>query len=80
MSKHNIISVIDATKSIKGCKAIFIITDMNDMINIMGYIDYISKSEATYDDMIERYHSLDKKAMLIGSYADGGDVGVQYSL
>ena len=76
----NVVSIEDAMKSIRGCKAIFIITDLNDNVDIKGYIFYISRSEDTYSELIEKYQGLTEKAMLIGSYESGGSVGVQYKV
>ncbi len=79
MARENkIISVDEATNSLKREKAIFVITDMNDYVNIMGYICYISKNEDTYDELINKYHKLGKEGkqvMLIGSYESGGCYG-----
>ncbi len=74
-------SVEEATDLLRREKAIFVITDMNDYVNIMGYICYISKNENTYDKLIDKYHKLGndgKQVMLIGSYESGGVTGVQY--
>ena len=71
----------NTTNSLKREKAIFVITDMNDYVNIKGYICYISNNEDTYDELIDEYHKLGKEGkqvMLIGSYEDGGVTGVQY--
>ena len=38
----DIVSIDDAMKDIRGCKAIFIITDLNDNVDIKGYIFYIT--------------------------------------
>ena len=76
-----IISINKATKSLNKEKAVFVITDLNDMVNIKGYIAYISKSTETRDKMVEYAREMSnsgKQTMLIGSYENGGAIGVQY--
>ena len=78
-----VVSVNDATGSLKNEKAVFVITDMNDYVDIMGYVAYISKSRKTYKRMLDIFRNIGaegKKAMIIGSYEDGGAVGVQYEV
>ena len=70
-----------ARKRIPRKKALFIVTDMSDMSNIQGYISYISESENSYDELVEALHrerNSDQMAMIIGSYENGGAIGVQY--
>ena len=79
----SIITVEDATNSLKNKKAVFVITNLNDMVNIMGYIEYISDTEETYDKMVDIYRKISqsgRQAMLIGSYGNGGAIGVQYEV
>ncbi|MBQ7558090.1 MAG: hypothetical protein IJT00_08500 [Lachnospiraceae bacterium] len=75
------ISLSEARKEIPKMKALFVIQDMTDMSNIQGYITYISESENSYDELINELNKLRKKnmnAMVIGSYENGGAIGVQY--
>ena len=79
--RKKVISIIDARQEIEGNKAIFVITDENDMVNLKGYIDYISKDRTTYNTMLDRFHQLGDMgidAMLIGNYENGGDFHVKY--
>jgi len=77
--KQQLSTLTEATKSLKKEKAIFIITDRTDMQNICGYIAFVSSSRDSYSELVKKYQSLKGvEAMLIGSYEDGGAVGVQY--
>ena len=81
--KHDIISLSTARTRIPKKKALFIVMDMSDMSDIKGYIACISDSTDSYNDLIEEYNhtkSQKKQAMIIGSYENGGAIGVQYEV
>ncbi len=79
----DIISLKCARTRIPKMKAIFVIQDMSDLSDIQGYISYISEAEDSYDDLIKEYRNFkrqNQQAMVIGSYENGGAVGVQYDI
>ena len=81
--ENTIISLNDARKRIPKMKALFVVNDMSDMSNIQGYISYISDNEDSYNDLINELYKVkrdNKQAMIIGSYENGGAIGVQYSM
>ena len=81
--KKNVTSLDDARKNIPKMKALFVVNDMSDMSNIQGYISYISDDEDSYNELIQELHRVkrdNKQAMIIGSYENGGAIGVQYSM
>ena len=78
-----LISLKDARRTIPKMKALFVIADMSDMSDIRGYISYISESEESYHDLVRELHKVkgeNRQAMIIGSYENGGAIGVQYSM
>ena len=83
MDNTNRMTLEAARKEIPKMKALFVIQDMSDMSNISGYILYISESESSYDELIRELNKIKKEnvnAMIIGSYENGGAIGVQYSM
>ena len=80
--ENTIISLEDARKSTHKTKALFVVNDMSDMSNIKGHISYISDDEDSYNDLIYELHKIkraNQQAMIIGSYENGGAIGVQYN-
>ena len=80
---RQLISLEDARKTLKKSKAIFIIDQETDMQDIKGHIVYVSQSIDTYDELIRQFneHKMNsERAMVIGSYENGGAVGVQYTV
>ncbi|MBR2215548.1 MAG: hypothetical protein IJ849_07305 [Selenomonadaceae bacterium] len=62
-------------------KKIFIVTDMANMSDIKGYLYMVSEDITSFDDLCqERYKLYDKgiQSIIIGSYENGGAIGVQY--
>ena len=81
--EKTVTSLDDARKIIHKMKALFVVNDMSDMSNIQGYISYISDDEGSYNELIQELHKVkrnNKQAMIIGSYENGGAIGVQYSM
>ena len=81
--EKTVTSLNDARKNIPKMKALFVVNDMSDMSNIKGYITYISDDEGSYNELIQELHRVkrdNKQAMIIGSYENGGAIGVQYSM
>lgn len=83
LEKSETISLEDARSKVPKQKAVFVIEDMSDMSNIRGYISCISENEDSYQALISEYNRIkhqDKQAIVIGSYENGGAIGVQYSI
>ena len=79
----DIISLNIARTRIPKKKALFIVSDMSDMSDIQGYISCISDGTDSYDALIEEYNRIKeqkKQAIIIGSYENGGAIGVQYEV
>ena len=64
-----------------GCKVLMINLDISDMNNITGEIAYVSENKDTFDNIFEeqkKYESETCLTMVVGSYKDGGALGVLY--
>lgn len=82
-NNRKIISLNVARTQIPKKKAVFVIQDMSDMSDIQGYISFISDGADSYHALIDEYNKVKKQsqqAMVIGSYENGGAVGVQYNV
>lgn len=79
-------SIEDAQNLLKHKKGLFILVGTEngtiDMDNLKGYIAYISDTKASFSELLNEYGRVKKKqqAIVIGSYKDGGAIGVQYQL
>ena len=64
-------------------KKLFIITDMSDIANIQGYIFAVSMNDSSFGELLDIDKKIQKdghQTILIGSYENGGAIGVQYEL
>lgn len=79
---NRIISLDDARSGLSRQKGVFVVEDMSDLANIRGYIAFVSSSSDTYNELIRVFNEYKKhqQAMIIGSYENGGAVGVQYEM
>ncbi len=79
---NRIISLDDARRGLSKQKGVFVVEDMSDMSNITGYVAFVSNSTDTYHELIRVFNNYKKhqQAMIIGSYENGGAVGVQYEM
>ena len=83
INKPNIITLNEARKQYPQSKLIFIVEDMSDMSNIKGIVFMVSDSDESYDELCEEEEKLlrdGKQTMIVGSYENGGAVGVQYEI
>ena len=79
----DIISLNTARTRIHKKKALFVVSDMSNMSDIKGYISCVSDGSDSYSDLIEEYNNTkneEKQAIIIGSYENGGAIGVQYEV
>ena len=71
----------DIEREYSNCK--YILINYGDLQDPAGYLYCISESADTFDDISREIYNLTKKAtqcMLLGSYENGGAVGVQYEI
>ena len=62
-------------------KILFIVTDMSNISDIQGYIFMVSNSSSTFEDLCNEDTRLQRegfKTIILGSYENGGGIGVQY--
>ena len=68
-------------KEYKNCK--YILLNYGDIQSPMGYLYCVSDSADSFDDISREIFELSSKGvqcMLLGSYNNGGAVGVQYEI
>ena len=61
----------------------FVVTDMSDISDIKGYIFAVSMNDSSFAELLDVDREIQKdgqQTMLIGSYENGGAIGVQYEL
>ena len=71
----------DVENEYKNCK--YIITDFSDLQNIEGYLYCVSDSADSFKEICKINYDLSgkgRKSILLGSYNNGGAVGVQYEV
>ena len=76
-----VMSITEAQDMLDHKKALFIIEPPIDLSGLRGYIAYVSPSSETLSELVAKYHNAQRNnmnAILIGSYEDGGAIGVQY--
>ena len=72
---------IDVQNVYKNCK--YILVDYNNLEDIKGRLYCISKSKESFKEITRLNFELSKKgikSILMGSYNDGGAIGVQYEV
>ncbi|MBR5420433.1 MAG: hypothetical protein IK115_04725 [Lachnospiraceae bacterium] len=65
----------------KNCK--YILLDFGDLQEPEGYLDSVSESADSFDEISERAYQYSRqgvKCILLGSYNNGGGIGVQYEI
>ena len=71
----------DVEREYSNCK--YILKDYGDIQNPNGFIYCVSDSNDTFDEICQMIYDLTKdgvQCMLLGSYNNGGAVGVQYEI
>lgn len=79
----NIMPIYDAREKYCGSKAVFVVTDMSDMSEIQGCVCAISSDSDSYSELCEFNNKLKSEGIqtiIIGSYENGGSIGVQYEV
>ena len=81
MDEKQIVSLDEARKKYPKTKKLFIITDMSNLSDIKGYIFAVSMNNSSFNELLEADKQMQKngcQTILIGSYENGGAIGVQY--
>ena len=64
-------------------KVLFLISDMSDMSDIQGTIFMVSEDNSSFSELCDendRLKEQGKQTIIIGSYENGGGIGVQYEM
>lgn len=81
INDKRIISLDMARNEYPKTKKIFVITDMSNFADIKGYLYMISEDNNSFQDLCsENLKLCDEgiQTIIIGSYENGGAIGVQY--
>ena len=81
IDEKQIVSLDNAREKYPRTKKIFVITDMSNMSDIKGYIFAVSMNNSSFNELLEVDKKIQKdgyQTILIGSYENGGAIGVQY--
>ena len=81
ISKGGLITPHEVEAEYGNCK--YIITDFSDLQNIEEYLYCVSDSEDSFKEIYKVNYDLTKagrESILLGSYGNGGAVGVQYEV
>ena len=79
----SILSVNAARSKYPRSKVLFIVTDMSNMSDIKGYVFMVSRGSSTFEDLCDEDDKLQEEGfqtIILGSYENGGAIGVQYEL
>ena len=71
----------EVERAYKNCK--YILTDYTDLQDIRGHLFCVSKSRDSFRDIAKINYELSQKgvkSILMGSYNNGGAIGVQYEV
>ena len=83
VEERRIVTLDDARAELPRTKKLFIITDMADISNVKGYIRAVSEDSSSFAELLKLDRAMQKEGlqtMLVGSYENGGGIGVQYEL
>ena len=64
-------------------KVLFLVSDMSDMSDIKGSVFMVSEDDTSFNELCDENDKLrnqGKQTIIIGSYENGGGIGVQYEL
>ncbi|MBO6179902.1 MAG: hypothetical protein J6O04_12050 [Selenomonadaceae bacterium] len=81
MEEKRIIPLDVARTEYPKTKKIFVITDMSNIADIKGYVCAVSMDKSSFGELLDMDKKIQKdghQTMLIGSYENGGAIGVQY--
>lgn len=80
IDNNRILSINSAREQYPKSKILFLITDMSD---IQGTVFMVSEDNTSFNELCDENDKLKeqgKRTIIIGSYENGGGIGVQYEL
>ena len=80
---NRILSLNIAREQYPKSKVLFLISDMSNMSDIKGTVFMISEDGTSFNalcDENDRLREQGKQTIIIGSYENGGGIGVQYEV
>ena len=83
IDNNRILSLNSAREQYPKSKILFLITDMSDMSDIQGTVFMVSDDNTSFNELCDENDKLKeqgKQTIIIGSYENGGGIGVQYEL
>ena len=83
ISGNQILSLNTAREQYPKSKILFLITDMSDMSDIKGTVFMVSEDGTSFNELCHENDILKdqgQQTIIIGSYENGGGIGVQYEL
>jgi hypothetical protein len=83
VDNNRILSLNSAREQYPKSKILFLITDMSDMSDIQGTVFMVSDDNTSFNELCDENDKLKeqgKQTIIIGSYENGGGIGVQYEL
>ena len=83
VDNNRILSLNSAREQYPKSKILFLITDMSDMSDIQGTVFMVSDDNTSFNELCDENDKLKeqgKRTIIIGSYENGGGIGVQYEL
>ena len=83
IDNNRILSINSAREQYPKSKILFLITDMSDMSDIQGTVFMVSEDNTSFNALCDENDKLKeqgKRTIIIGSYENGGGIGVQYEL
>ena len=83
ISDDQVLSLNAAREQYPKSKALFLVSDMTDMSDIKGTVCMVSEDNTSFTalcDENDRLREQGKQTIIIGSYENGGGIGVQYEV
>ena len=83
VDNSKILSLNAARNQYPKSKVLFLISDMSDMSDIQGTIFMVSEDNSSFSELCDandRLKEQGKQTIIIGSYENGGGIGVQYEM
>ncbi len=83
VDNSEVLSLNAARNQYPKSKVLFLISDMSDMSDIQGTIFMVSEDNSSFSELCDendRLKEQGKQTIIIGSYENGGGIGVQYEL
>lgn len=83
VDNSEVLSLNAARNQYPKSKVLFLISDMSDMSDIQGTIFMVSEDNSSFNELCDendRLKEQGKQTIIIGSYENGGGIGVQYEM